>query len=230
MPASQPNHHSSTTTALAAATVEAKPFPVSVVPAAPLANPNPPVEVLAQPTLRTPRLMLRPLTSADRTPFAALLAQSREQLKGRINLHTDNEPDTVVFDRLLAATEAGDARGTDWRRAAFLTSGQPVGMVHVLHIQRGMEFRGDAGWWVGTSFCGNGIATEMVRALVHHAHRDLPVGLGLFRIAAAICPTNAASKRVATNAGFKRIEGAMTNVIIQGRHESHEVWESTAPD
>lgn len=211
--------------------MDARPFAVNAVIAAtspPASPPKPskPVEVIGQPALVTPRLVLRALTPGDRAGFVDLLMRSRDHLRGRINVHAGGEPDSLVFERLMAATDLGEVRATDWRRAAFLPTGQPVGMVHVLNIRRGMEFRGDAGWWVGPAYCGNGIATEMVSAMVQHALRDLPVGLGLTTVCAAIAPGNTASQRVATHAGFRRVDRAMVSVVLGGSHEVHDLWEA----
>lgn len=207
------------------------PFPVRVSPLVIAQGTVPaqrPVEVLAPAGVVTRRLVLRGVTPADRGGMVDLLERSRAHLRGRINVHAMSEPSGAVFDRLLAATEAGDTNGRQWRRAGFLVTGQPVGMVHILHIQRGVEFSGDAGWWVGPEFCGNGIATEMVGAAVHHGLRDLPVGLGLHTIRAAISRSNEASQRVASKAGFRRCPGVTTSVAVEGVEEVHEVWESHA--
>ncbi|HEX2839234.1 MAG TPA: GNAT family protein [Phycisphaerales bacterium] len=185
-----------------------------------------PVEVLAPRTIVTRRLVLRALAPGDRAAFTDLLAHSRDHLKGRINVHAAGETDAATFDRLLAATESGEARGSQWRRAAFLPTGQPVGMVHVLDIQRGMAFTGDAGWWVAPFHCGNGIATEIVAAMLRHALADLPGGLGLHTVYAAITPHNTASQRVAAKAGFRTVPGAVTSAVIDGVHEPHQLWEA----
>ena len=219
---------------LAAGLVAARPFAVRVVvqptqePARAATAPARPVEALAPRTIVTPRLVLRALTPGDRAAFTDLLARSRDHLKGRINVHAAGETDAATFDRLLAATETGEARGSQWRRAAFLPTGQPMGMVHVLDIQRGMVFTGDAGWWVAPFHCGNGVATEMVAAMVRHALADLPGGLGLHTVSAAITPHNTASQRVAAKAGFRAVPGAATSAVIDGVHEPHQLWEAHA--
>lgn len=237
-PDSSPGAHAQArppTGSLAAGLVAARPFAVRVVvqptqePARTTTAPARPVEVLtATGAILTPRLVLRALTPGDRAAFTDLLARSRDHLKGRINVHAPGETDAAAFDRLLAATDAGDARGTHWRRGAFLPTGQPVGMVHVLDIQRGMQFTGDAGWWVAPFHCGNGVATEMVTAMVRHALADLPGGLGLHTVSAAITPANTASQRVAAKAGFRMVPGVVTVAAIDGVPEQHQLWEAQA--
>jgi ribosomal-protein-alanine N-acetyltransferase len=209
---------------LAAGAVAAQPFLVEVKPSTAAR----PVEVLAPAAVVTARLVLRALTPADREGFTELLARSRGHVRGRINVHQGMETDDATFVRLHASTEAGDARGTHWRRGVFLRSGQPVGMVHILNIQRGLEHKGDTGWWVGPAYCGNGIASEAVAAMVHHALRDLPTGLGLHALSAAVSAENIASARVAERAGFVRVAGAVSHVVINGVHEAHGVWEARA--
>jgi RimJ/RimL family protein N-acetyltransferase len=174
--------------------------------------------------ITTPRLVIRALTPADRAGMTDLLERSREHLEPRMNVVHKGESASESFDRLLLATEQGDARGQAWRRLVTLRVGQPVGMVHVLDIRRGLTFEGDAGWWIAPHYQNNGLASEAVLAMVRHALSDMPGGLGLHRVTAAISADNVASARVARNTGFTRVEGATTVVHLASGPQTHDAW------
>jgi [ribosomal protein S5]-alanine N-acetyltransferase len=187
-----------------------------------------PVQVEAPGVLVTPRLTLRPLKAGDRSAWTELVESSREHLRGRMNVVSDNESAAHAFERVLGASEEGEQRGTQWRRVVVLPGGALAGMVHVLGISRGAEFAGDAGWWIAPALCGNGIASEAGTAMLAHAFRDLPEGLGLHVVRGGIAPDNIASKKAAARVGFARVPGAFTRVRIGEGWQEQELWEARA--
>jgi RimJ/RimL family protein N-acetyltransferase len=136
----------------------------------------------------------------------------------------DGETRDACFDRLLALTDEGEHTGKAWRRAIIDHSGAFVGMAHMLDIKRGLTYRGDAGWWIATPHTRRGYGTEAVGAMIEHAMRDLPGGLGLHEVQAAIHPTNAPSKRIAERAGFRLLPGHATSIRLGQRWILHEIW------
>jgi RimJ/RimL family protein N-acetyltransferase len=184
-----------------------------------------PVEVLAPfRGLRTARLTLRPLLPGDRSQFRAILASDETYLHEGINVRHPGESIDACFDRLLSACSEGDTSGLEWRRVAMLDDGRVAGMFHLLGIDHTLLAKADAGWWVTRSCAGNGLATEAVRAIVEFALADLPRGLGLVQVDAAIAASNTASQIVARRAGFVAMAGETTQVRLGERFAEHGIW------
>ncbi len=170
-------------------------------PATPIALRGP-VEVHARGHERTERLLLRPLREGDRAEFLRVIRESREHLAQFAALHRPGESDEALFTRQVARADEGDRRSTAWRRAAFLDDGRLVGCFNLHSIERGLRFEADASWWLAADQLGRGFAGEGLHALLAHALRDLPRGLGLRRVRAMISPDNAESRRVALSCGM----------------------------
>lgn len=184
-----------------------------------------PIEVTPPFTVRTARMLLRPLRESDRREYVRVLGISRESLASSIAMHRQGESDEQYFHRQLALTRAGDAGGTAWRRVGVLDDGTIVGMFTLNPISRGLEFRADASWWISAERCGAGYGTEGVQAMVDHALAELPRGLGLHIIQAAVLPSNTASTRVATKVGFRKVAGPGTSIRIAGDWKHHDLYE-----
>jgi RimJ/RimL family protein N-acetyltransferase len=200
--------------------VEAKPSPN-----APTKPSRGPVEVLAPfRGLRTARLTLRPLLPGDRSQFGAILRSDEAYLHKGINVRRPGESIDQCFDRLLAACSDGDTSGLEWRRVGVLNDGRLAGMFQLLAIDHALLAKADAGWWVSRGCAGNGLATEAVAAMIEFALTDLPRGLGLVQVDAAIAPDNAPSQLVARRAGFQSMAGETTQVLLGDRFEAHDVW------
>lgn len=186
--------------------------------------PPAPLEVLDRSVLRTPRLVLRPLTDADRGPFIDLVRRSRAHLDRWSALHRPGESDDQLFDRQLELTRSGERRSTAARRLVQLHDGTLVGACNLNSISRGLQFESDCNWWIGEPYCGRGYATEALRATAEHALRDLPTGLGLHRVFAGIRPDNAPSIAVATKCGFTRQQQVKSYLNVGGAWELHDMY------
>jgi [ribosomal protein S5]-alanine N-acetyltransferase len=215
--------HAGGTSALPASEIEAKVTPVPV----PSRAASRVVEVLGPDTWRTSRLLIRPLTSADRDQVVQLLATNRTYLASGLNVQIAQESDASCFERLLASSREGEQTGLCVRRVCTLHDGTVVGMVHLLGMQIGLTPRADAGWWIGRQFAGNGLASEAVAALAIYGLADRPKGMGMVHIDAAITPANIASQRAAAAAGFVKQSGATTSVRLQERWVQHEIWRAS---
>lgn len=150
----------------------------------------------------TPRLALRPLTPEDRAPFIETVRRSREMLDRWAPLHREGESDESLFERQLWLTQEGDRTGRALRRIATLDDGVIAGAFNLPVISRGLATRADMNWWIASDLAGQGLATRGVRILLDHATDDLPRGLGIHVVEAAIRQDNLASIRVAEKAGF----------------------------
>jgi ribosomal-protein-alanine N-acetyltransferase len=184
-----------------------------------------PIEVLAPfRGLRTARLTLRPLLPGDRTQFATILRSDEVYLHQGINVRHPGESIDACFGRLLSACSDGDTSGLEWRRVGVLDDGRIAGMFHLLAIDHTLLAKADAGWWVTRACAGNGLATEAVQAMINFALADLPMGLGLVQVDAAIAPDNVASRIVAQRAGFAAMAGETTQVRLGDRFAEHQMW------
>jgi RimJ/RimL family protein N-acetyltransferase len=156
--------------------------------------------------LETPRLLLRPLTTADRAAYAALLSDAEVMRYIGGPLDADNaarQLDGIIgrfaVDRLgpLAVELREDERLLGrvgfwiWDRRDW-TGGHTV-----------RELRDDAeielGWILARRAWGHGYATEAAVAVLRHAYGEL----GLSRVISLIDPRNDGSVRVAERLGAR---------------------------
>lgn len=189
-----------------------------------LIAPPEPVAVGAPGTLRTPRLLLRPLRESDRERYLETLRAARAALDRHSPLHRDGETDEQLFGRQLALTSESDAAGSGFRRVGVLEDGTIVGAFNLHGITRGLEFKADANWWVRTDLTGRGLASEGVGALVRHALADLPEGLGLHAVQAWITRDNAASIRIAEKLGFVRAGEERSHLLTGSNWMLHDLY------
>jgi ribosomal-protein-alanine N-acetyltransferase len=183
-----------------------------------------PVEVLPPGLLRTARMVLRPLRESDRAEFIRTIQSSADHLRACSGLFIPGEAPDLMFSRQLSLCSAGDEHGTAWRRIGMLESGRIVGSFNLNSISRGLELEADANWWIAKEFCGQGFGQEGVQAMLDHALADLPMGLGLHRVSAAIMPSNLASVNLAQKVGFLRQPSARVSIRLGERWEFHEVY------
>lgn len=149
-----------------------------------------------------------------------------------VPLRAPGESDAAAFERIKAHIERGDRTGKEWRRAAVLhdrrNGGRIVGMVSLI-VSRGLEFRGHVAWWVAADARGRGFGTELARATIDYALMDLPNGLGLHVVEAAVSTSNEAGRRLANAAGMQQREGQFVSHRIDGEWRRHEVWSRSLP-
>lgn len=175
-------------------------------------------------TLRTTRMLLRPLITSDRAEFLRVIRSSREHLDRWSPLHRPGESDEALFERHIELAASAERRLTGWRRAAFLPDGRMAGAFNLIGITRGLQFEGNATWWIAADLVGRGLGVEGVAAMLRHALADLPIGLGLHRVFAGIRPDNAASIAVAERCGLRRVNGPRASLQVAGRWVSHDLY------
>ena len=163
------------------------------------------------PTLRTTRLVLRPLAYADVPALFEAIDSSRAYLAAWLPWEHDiRSPDDlrVFVDRTLRMNADGEAH-----RALFEPDGRLAGHASIesaVAAQRSAEL----GYWVRADRAGRGYATEAVRALLEWGFRHL----GLHRVAAFADVANAASRRVLEKTGFRE-EG-----VVRHRTRHSDGW------
>ncbi len=160
-------------------------------------SPEPTDSAIAQPTIQTARLLLRPLALNDAAAINALLMDKE------IAANTETIP--FPYSELLA-TEWIAPQLQAWQqgRAAVFAICLPsppanarlIGVVG-LEIDSPNE-RAELGYWVGKSFWGNGYCTEAARATIEFGFEQL----GLNRILAYHKTRNPASGRVMEKLGM----------------------------
>jgi len=184
-----------------------------------------PVEVLPPVEVTTDRLNFRPLVMADRPQVLSALDRTRGMMTDRLPINRTDasgraETDDELFARWVETAIESDNNRSAWRRGAFLDDGTFVGCFNLIKIERGLDWSCQANWWVDASLQRRGYAGEGLEALLHYATADLPVGLGLCRVAAMIQPDNTASLRMAQALGFVR-SGHADLLAINGVDRPH---------
>ncbi|USN99424.1 MAG: GNAT family N-acetyltransferase [Phycisphaeraceae bacterium] len=190
-------------------------------------SPAKPVEVGIPTFVHSERLTLRPLLEADRDAFVTLVRENAAYLERWIPLHEPGESDSAYFDRQFRFCEDGDAGGSAWRRVGVLDDGSIVGCFHLNSVTRGLAWEADATWWVGEPFAGRGLASEGVAAMLAHAFRAMPGGIGLHSVHCGVEPGNLASRRVAEKCGFRIAPGRHSYLKVGERWVMHDFYLAT---
>jgi [ribosomal protein S5]-alanine N-acetyltransferase len=183
---------------------------------------------LAPVSVRTPRLVLRPLTADDRVAFLRAEEISREFWAPWSPVPEDPRPE-MLFERQLQRTQSGLDTGKDLRLAAFLEDGRLAALLGLNEIVRGAFQSAYAGWRVAADVVRQGIGTEALEALLDVAFAP-PRGAGLHRVQANIIPQNAPSLRLAEKVGFRREGFARAYLHIAGEWRDHVMFAKVAEE
>lgn len=173
------------------------------------------------------RVYMRPPELRDWESWARLRAESREFL-------VPWEP-TWPRDVLTQASyrqrirRYGEEARNDRGYAFFVFRKEDdaiVGGLNLTHVHRGVTQSCSLGYWVGERFARNGYMSDAVLAIVGHVFDEL----GLHRIEAACVPTNEASRRLLTKAGFMQEGYAREYLRINGEWRDHLLFSYVATD
>jgi [ribosomal protein S5]-alanine N-acetyltransferase len=157
-----------------------------------------------QPTLSTPRLVLRPFALSD-APAVQRLAGAREVAASTLNV-PHPYPDGAA-EEWIRSHAPKFAEGTLAPFALTLRSDRAL--VGAMGLTIASEHaHAELGYWVGVPFWGQGYATEAARAVIRYGFVDL----GLNRVFAHHFTSNPASGRVLAKAGM-RYEGELRQHI-----------------
>jgi len=173
------------------------------------------------PTLHTPRLLLRILSSDDRAEYVRIHSQSHTHFAPWTPAPEPGVTLEDLFQRHLEKATRGLVNDTDYRFVAVLGNGRIAGFFNLSNIVRGAFHNAYAGWGVSADATGQGYATEAVSGLLDLAFAPPPKGVGLHRVQANVIPTNAASLRVADKNGFRREGLARAYLKIAGKWQDH---------
>jgi [ribosomal protein S5]-alanine N-acetyltransferase len=140
-------------------------------------------------TLRTKRLILRPLTMADASRVAGLAGDwDIASMTARI---------PYPYDISQAEDWIATHAETDFVRAVEC-NGEMIGAVGFFPND---SCDAEIGYWIGRPWWGQGFATEATRALIHYCFTNA----GMPRLACCHFTDNDASRRVIQKLGFKAI-------------------------
>jgi ribosomal-protein-alanine N-acetyltransferase len=152
--------------------------------------------------LETERLLIRPLTNADRPAFRAMSSDPEVM---RYVHHGEPYTEREIDD--FYARQARQLQEFDVCMGAMIekASGRVVGLAGTQPLGKSGDY--EIGWWLAREVWGRGYATEAGRAAMNHVldHLKLP------RVVAVIDPGNTASVRVVERLGFtydRRYTGA----------------------
>lgn len=128
------------------------------------------------------------------------------------------KPDSPERFRMLLEQDAGDGHEKLFIR--MRATDAIAGMINLNNVVRGVFQCGALGYWVGERYARQGVMTEALRLMVHHAF----VTLRLHRVEANLMPHNDASRALVRRAGF-RLEGVSPRMLkIAGEWRDHERW------
>lgn len=164
-------------------------------------------------------IVLRPHRRETAGEVLEACAESAAELYRYVPWRNDTVEDVLAFfDQAEKERQCGRALHLSIlakRDGGFLGA---IGLNHVDPFTP----RAEVGYWMRTSRCGLGYATQALRVLVNHCD----TALGLVRLTAAAAADNLASQRVLTKCGFTRegfqpkgelCHGRWHNLILFGR-------------
>ncbi len=155
-------------------------------------------------TIRTERLVLRPLRASDAGPIT--LHASDERV-ARMTTSIPHPYPPGAADAYIEGTLSGRRTEEVWAIDAT-----PLGGEELIGVIGYNPETGGLGYWVGPPYWNAGYATEAVTALVAHLFA-LP---GVERLDAAVFTDNPAPASVLVNAGFRDIGGTSVFSVARG--------------
>ncbi len=93
---------------------------------------------------------------------------------------------------------------------AIEIDGAAAGGIGLIQVEDFDRREAEVGYWLGRTFWGRGIMTDVVRAVADYAYTTL----GMTRLFACIFGDNTASRRVLEKAGF-HLEGVVKEAVIK---------------
>ena len=172
-----------------------------------------------------PNVVLRPPGAGDAEPFWEAVTESVPELSRWMAWCHEG------YSREEAGAWLETCAGA-WDRAEALdflvtdrATGALLGACALNHLDHGNR-RANLGYWVRTSACGRGIATEAAAVAVHYGLGEL--GLGRIEIVAAA--PNGASRRVAEKLGAHREGVARNRFCLHGTYVDGVVFSLVPAD
>ena len=177
--------------------------------------------------VRGDRLVLRPLAMSDYPAWAEIRALSRSHLIPWEPAWSRDELSRSAFRRRLRFYQREAREDMGYAFAIFEEPGGTLaGGVSLSNVRRGVTQAAALGYWLGEPFCGRGLMTRALAALVPFAFDELR----LHRIEAACMPQNTASVAVLRRSGFEQEGLARRYLKINGAWRDHLLFAMVAGD
>ena len=181
----------------------------------------------AAPTIETRRMTLRLPEMADHAAWALLRRHGESFLRAWEPSWSHDHLSRKAFrNRVYWAWRA---REEGRALALFLIRREDarlLGAITLDNIRRGPAQSAQVGYWIGQDFARQGLMTEALAAVVHHAFTVLD----LSRIEAACLPENVASRALLERSGFKYEGVAQSYLQIGGRWRNHVLYANLRGD
>jgi ribosomal-protein-alanine N-acetyltransferase len=168
-----------------------------------------------QPTLHTPRLVLRPFATAD-APTVQHLAGMPEIADTTLNVPHPYEDG--VAEAWIGTHEPAYSRQESVVFAITRKDGALIGAINL--ALKLTHRRGELGYWIGKPYWGKGYATEAVRSVIEYGFSTLDLN----RIEARHLRRNPASGRVMQKAGMRHEGHQRQHVVKNGEFEDLEYY------
>jgi len=179
------------------------------------------------PAIETQRMILRLPEMADHAPWSLLRKQSEAFLRDwEPSWSPDHFSRKAFRNRVYWAWRA---REEGRALALFLirrADARLMGAITLDNIRRGPSQSAQVGYWIGREFVRQGLMTEALAAVVHHAFSILD----LSRVEAACLPENVPSRALLERSGFKYEGVAQSYLQIGGRWRNHVLYANLRGD
>jgi RimJ/RimL family protein N-acetyltransferase len=170
--------------------------------------------------ITTDRFELRRFGRRDSDRLAAAVRSSLPELQRWLPwAHPGYDRDEAVGYVRESSLSWREGRAFDFAIRSRTDSSSHLGNISIWQVSR-MGRSGEIGYWVRTDQAGQGIATEVTRALVTVGFENL----GFHKINLRIAVGNRASERVAEKLGFAREGILREELLIQGRWVDHTMY------
>ena len=176
--------------------------------------------------LRSGRVGLRPLTTADARAWNEVRRRNAEWLRPWEATVPPGDTSAPRTFRALVRDLRRQAR--DRRALPFAVTVEDVfaGQVTVTNIVGGSARWAQVGYWIDRRYAGQNVIPTAVAMVVDYCFAELR----LHRIEVAIRPENAASLRVVEKLGFSEVGYAKGYLHIDGDWRDHRLFAITAEE
>lgn len=171
---------------------------------------------------------LRAPVAGDYSEWSTLRGESRDYLTPWEPSWAPDELSRAAYRRRLRRYVQAERAGSGMMYFVFdRKTGALTGGAQLSNVRQGIaQSAASLGYWMGRRHAGRGLMTDAVVTLVRHAFDRL----GFHRIEAACLPSNVASRRVLTKAGFSAEGTARKYLRINGEWQDHLLFAIIAGD
>ena len=176
-------------------------------------------------TLKTDRLVLRPITVEDVDVVYPYMNDPEISRYMSWNAHSNRDETHAVLERLEAETRSGKAYTWAIVRASEFCG--IISLISILRTHRALTYdRAELAYWLGREFRGQGIMTEAASRVIDFAFNRL----GLHRLTVSHVTENAASESLITRLNFTYIGEEREAFQKAGKWFHHKLYDLLATD